>query len=319
MEAIPFEKQTSPVSQPADEIENVYCQPDGLLAEGYIVKIQQPDADRIIKAVSDKIETVAEKVVENVTATVLNTVGAMLAKTTATLEMRIDAAIRQRSADQYSEASSSFQFTPVSTTDEIDALEEKLKNEVYAKQLFVHMKRIIGHTGDACNGLNVAYGLIDHFFDRKLMLVCSWTGESRGEIRKFAMKKCDNILDLFLKLVRSVNNTFSRTLMEDFFKRITRNSKKRSESKGQRQSSIHRRARTKNGDKSNSDVRCEASNTPQVPLLLQVTLDMPEQTEPLNVAGGVDESATNSEREDEDDDDAEDEADISQDDSEEEL
>lgn len=41
MEAIPFEKQTSPVSQPADEIENVYCQPDGLLAEGYIVKIQQ--------------------------------------------------------------------------------------------------------------------------------------------------------------------------------------------------------------------------------------------------------------------------------------
>lgn len=73
--------------------------------------------------------------VENVTATVLNTVGAMLAKTTATLEMRIDAAIRQRSGDQYSEASSSFQFTPVSTTDEIDALEEKLKNEVYAKQL----------------------------------------------------------------------------------------------------------------------------------------------------------------------------------------
>lgn len=73
--------------------------------------------------------------VENVTATVLNTVGAMLAKTTATLEMRIDAAIRQRSGDQYSEASSSFPFTPVSTTDEIDALEEKLKNEVYAKQL----------------------------------------------------------------------------------------------------------------------------------------------------------------------------------------
>ncbi|XP_062714263.1 uncharacterized protein LOC134291023 [Aedes albopictus] len=253
----------------------------------------------------------------------------MLAKTTATLEMRIDAAIRQRSGDQYFGASSSLQFTPVNTTDEIDALEENLKKEVYAKQLFVHMKRIMGHTGDACNGLNVAYGLIENFFDRKLMLVCSWTGESRGEIRKFAMKKCDNILDFFLKLVRSVNNTFSRTLMEDFFTRITRNSKKRSESKGQRQSSIHRRARTKNGDKSNSNVRCvpenecstssKVSNTPQVPHLLQITLDMPEQTEPLDVSEGVDESATNSERENEDDDDAEDEGDISQDDSKEDL
>lgn len=65
----------------------------------------------------------------------LNSVGAMLAKTTATLEIKIDAAIRQRIGDQYSEASSSFQFTPINTTDGIDALEENLKNELYAKQL----------------------------------------------------------------------------------------------------------------------------------------------------------------------------------------
>ncbi|KXJ69938.1 hypothetical protein RP20_CCG025359 [Aedes albopictus] len=110
-------------------------------------------------------------------------------------------------------ATSSFQFTPVNTTDGIDALEENLKNELYAKQLLAHMKRIIGHTGDACNGLNVVYGLIDHFFDRNLMLVCSWTGESRGEIRKYSMKN---------------------------------------ESKGQRQSTIHRRAKAKNGNDCNS-------------------------------------------------------------------
>lgn len=111
------------------------------------------------------------------------------------------------------------------------------------------MKKIVGYNGDDCNGLNIAYGLIDHFFDRKVMLVCSWTGESKGESMKYPIRKCVNILDIFFKLVRSVNSTFSRSLLEDFCKRITRNSKKRSEAKGKRQSSIHRRAKSRNEKK----------------------------------------------------------------------
>lgn len=111
------------------------------------------------------------------------------------------------------------------------------------------MKRKIGNSGDACNGQNIAYGLIDHFFERKVMLDCSWTGESKGGSAKYPMKKCVNILNMFFKLVHSVNNTFSQALLEDLFKRFTRNAKKRSETKGKRQSSIHRRSKTKGSEK----------------------------------------------------------------------
>lgn len=107
------------------------------------------------------------------------------------------------------------------------------------------MKKQIGHTGDNCNGQNVCYELIDHFFDRKVLLLCSWSGGSKGETPKFSMKDCERILNIFFKIVHSVNITFSRKLLEDFFKKITRNSKKRSEAKGMRQSSIHRRIKKK--------------------------------------------------------------------------
>lgn len=105
------------------------------------------------------------------------------------------------------------------------------------------MKKIIGHTGDNCNGQNICYDLIDHFFDRKVLVLCSWSGASKGEKPKWSLKECENILNTFFKIVHSVNVSFSHKLLEDFFKKITRNSKKRCESKGMRQSSIHRRSR----------------------------------------------------------------------------
>ncbi|XP_021693075.1 uncharacterized protein LOC110677976 isoform X3 [Aedes aegypti] len=37
---------------------------EAMLSEGYVVNVEQPDADRIIKQISDKIEMVAEKVVD---------------------------------------------------------------------------------------------------------------------------------------------------------------------------------------------------------------------------------------------------------------
>lgn len=69
------------------------------------------------------------------TVTVLTSIEGMLAKTAATLELKIDAAIRSNNFNVCPEASSSFQFTPVATTAGIDALEENLKDELYANQL----------------------------------------------------------------------------------------------------------------------------------------------------------------------------------------
>ncbi|XP_062703947.1 uncharacterized protein LOC109397317 [Aedes albopictus] len=43
MEITPAEKQAPPVNQPVSEIENICCQPESLLPEGYVVNIQQVD------------------------------------------------------------------------------------------------------------------------------------------------------------------------------------------------------------------------------------------------------------------------------------
>ncbi|XP_065092432.1 uncharacterized protein LOC135713274 [Ochlerotatus camptorhynchus] len=170
----------------------------------------------------------------------------MLVTTAASLEVKLQAAMQANTVGQYQdEATSSFQFSPITSVDGIKALEQNLKEELFTKRLIIHMKKQIGHTGDNCNGQNVCYELIDHFFDRKVLLLCSWSGGSKGETPKFSMKDCERILNIFFKIVHSVNITFSRKLLEDFFKKITRNSKKRSEAKGMRQSSIHRRIKKK--------------------------------------------------------------------------
>ncbi|XP_062553525.1 uncharacterized protein LOC134218484 [Armigeres subalbatus] len=171
-------------SAPITDASNTLVAPmDTMVTEGYVVNIQQPDADRIIREVSDKIEQVCTRVATEATNSVLGSIQVMLAKTSM-LEMKIDAVSRSNTCLHDQEPSSSFQFSPVTTIEGLDNLEENLENDVYAKQLFAYMKRIIGHSGDDCNGLNIAYGLVDHIFDRKLMLVCSWTGESKGETTK---------------------------------------------------------------------------------------------------------------------------------------
>lgn len=118
-----------------------------------------------------------------------------------------------------------------------------------------YMKKVIGYVGDNCNGLNISYTLVDHFFERNVMMKCSWSGASRSTTIKLAIKNCTNILDTFFAIVHSVNTTFSKQLLEHFFKQVARNSKKRSEAKGLRQPSIHRRAKRSNNKlvKGNSD------------------------------------------------------------------
>lgn len=95
----------------------------------------QPDADRIIREVSDKIEQVCTRVATEATNSVLGSIQVMLAKTSAMLEMKIDAVSRSNTCLHDQEPSSSFQFSPVTTIEGLDNLEENLENDVYAKQL----------------------------------------------------------------------------------------------------------------------------------------------------------------------------------------
>lgn len=107
------------------------------------------------------------------------------------------------------------------------------------------MKTYIGDTGDNVNGLNMCYILVDKFFERHFMVSCSWSGGSRGNNVKHAFKKCQNILKVFFVIIRSVNQSFSIKFMEDFFKTVLKNAKKRNEAKGVRQSTVHCRPKKK--------------------------------------------------------------------------
>ncbi|XP_055547835.1 uncharacterized protein LOC129731683 [Wyeomyia smithii] len=136
-----------------------------------------------------------------------------------------------------------FQFEPVKSISNLKNLEQNLENSEYMEKFYNYLKSVIGPQGDPCNGLNVCYDLIDNIFERKFMVLFSWTGTSRSEQPKYAIREFRNILSAFFTIVKSVNNNFSIKMMESFFKSITKNAKKRSEAKGLRMSTVHRRTK----------------------------------------------------------------------------
>nr|XP_029721171.1 uncharacterized protein LOC115262686 [Aedes albopictus] len=213
-----------------------------IATEGEYVYFQQPtiDVDYIVRAVTDKIEAECSKMKQEILAAV----GSMMATLKSDMDVKIAAALRAQGNP--SDENDDFKFSPVSNIEAIHELEKHLADETYAKRFTSYMKKIVGFVGDNCNGMNISYTLVDHFFERSVMMKCSWSGASRSSAIKLAIKNCSNILDTFFAIVRSVNMTFSRQLLEHFFKQVTRNAKKRSEAKGLRQPTIHRRAKRSN-------------------------------------------------------------------------
>ncbi|XP_065074653.1 uncharacterized protein LOC135698552 [Ochlerotatus camptorhynchus] len=214
-----------------------------IMTEGEYVYYQQPvvDADYIVNAVSEKIELECSKIQQ----AMLSAIGSMMAAFKSDIDVKLAAALRAKT-NPSDENDEKFTFSPMSSTEQINELEKNLADETYSKRFISYMKKVIGYVGDNCNGLNISYTLVDHFFERNVMMKCSWSGASRSTTIKLAIKNCTNILDTFFAIVHSVNTTFSKQLLEHFFKQVARNSKKRSEAKGLRQPSIHRRAKRSN-------------------------------------------------------------------------
>lgn len=65
------------------------------------------------------------------------------------------------------------------------------------------MKKAIDHTGDNCNGQITCYALVDQFFDRRVMLNSSWSGGSKRNVPKFAIRDSKNILGVFFGIVHN--------------------------------------------------------------------------------------------------------------------
>lgn len=130
---------------------------------------------------------------------------------------------------------------PVNSVEELDLLEESLKDDRVMQKYIQSMSFICGTSGKA-NGLDSCYKLVDFFVTRPLLLQCSWTGNSRasgvkqtqenepstsGETSKVALKFYKKFRSLFLKLVMLADRDFSEVDCDVFFKRIIKNSKQR--------------------------------------------------------------------------------------------
>lgn len=104
---------------------------------------------------------------------------------------------------------------------------------------------------------NVCYQLLDEFFDRNFLVLCTWSGVSRGGVQKTVLKHFRSVLTVFFGIVHGLNPQFSRESFEKFLNSITKNAKKRSQCLGLRRSTGHRQQKkSKNGADDGSSHQC---------------------------------------------------------------
>ncbi|XP_055544302.1 uncharacterized protein LOC129729611 isoform X2 [Wyeomyia smithii] len=215
------------------------------------------EREHLKRVISDQLDLVKKEI----TNSVLSIMDALLAKTVAALKSnyqlpkpnpvypvyqpKVTSKDELHLFDMPGVSGSNFNFTPVKSAKELEILEQNLNDPFFARKMFDQMREKIGYKGDNYCGQNTCYTLIDNFFDRKFLVQCSWSGGSRSDIEKCAIKDCKNTLMMFYKIVRSTNKKFTLMLLEDFFKSVVRNAKRRSEAKGLRASTIHRRMKKK--------------------------------------------------------------------------
>ncbi|KAF5275716.1 hypothetical protein FQR65_LT16592 [Abscondita terminalis] len=195
------------------------------------------DEEKFKQELYNKLDVMKEDIINAFTSTMAKTIAAIKAE----FDEKLAMVQQMKSLDESTE----FNFSPISNSRELREIDNKLSdNELFAKEVFQHFKKIIGNVPDRSNGLDTCYIIIDHFFDKKFMVNCSWTGASRtAGVEKCSIRDCKNILKLFFTIVRSSNKNFSEKLMKEFFSGVTRNAKKRSQTVGTRQSSVHRRVK----------------------------------------------------------------------------
>ncbi|XP_062556987.1 uncharacterized protein LOC134221826 [Armigeres subalbatus] len=132
-------------------------------------------------------------------------------------------------------------FKPISSSDELNKLEEDLKDPEVLQKYLTNMNFICGANGKG-NGLDCCYKLIDYFMTREFLTECSWTGNCRvgeesksndtavGEVSdtsKVALKFFKRTRTLFMKLILLADKDFTEIDCDAFFKRVMRNSKQR--------------------------------------------------------------------------------------------
>lgn len=146
---------------------------------------------------------------------------------------------------------------PIKNISELQKLENELKDKEVMSTYVHKMKFVCGDKGKS-NGVTCAYKLIDIFFTRQFLTLCSWAGGSRSDQDKIAFKAFKNVILLFFQLIKLADINFTLEECETFFKNIIRNSVRRNACLNQRTSTVKNRPRKLNYKvKKNSNVEEE--------------------------------------------------------------
>nr|XP_019527428.2 uncharacterized protein LOC109399441 [Aedes albopictus] len=155
--------------------------------------------------------------------------------------------VRENADDEDSVDIKKNEFEPVKNLAELDAIEEKCKNDSFVANVVRSMGKIHGKHRFTGAGQTVCLQLIDYFIDRQFLRECSWTGVSKtkdpnGNLRpKIAFSKYSKFIDLFFQSVLNADELFTLESCHKFLKQCIRNSKQRVEDIKQVRASVSRK------------------------------------------------------------------------------
>ncbi|XP_055712672.1 uncharacterized protein LOC129807438 isoform X2 [Phlebotomus papatasi] len=118
---------------------------------------------------------------------------------------------------------------PIDNITEMSAIENKLaENEDFFQNMVNEFTNYLEHETENRNARSCSYAIVDQFFTRDFLLNFTWTGSTRNEGAKFAMRTFQNIIKLFYTVINNAaDSACDMAEIEDFFKSILKNSQKR--------------------------------------------------------------------------------------------
>ncbi|CAG9783541.1 unnamed protein product [Diatraea saccharalis] len=134
---------------------------------------------------------------------------------------------------------SAFKLKPINNIEELEEFELLLLDPI-EKHKLMQLLSILCTKSDG-NGITCAYKLIDIIFTREFLCKCSWSGGSRGDKIKIALKGYKNLLDFFFRMILSWDKSFTTDKNENFFKLVLRNAEQRKNIKNLRKPAMRTR------------------------------------------------------------------------------
>ncbi|XP_041968051.1 uncharacterized protein LOC121725251 isoform X2 [Aricia agestis] len=135
-------------------------------------------------------------------------------------------------------------FEPIGSANELDNLEISLKDPDFSSRLTSKLEVFCGKGKN--RGISNAYAVIDALFQRKFLTNCSWTGGSRTDDSKIALKGYKNVFNLLFSVCHASDPNFNKPDCEKFLKTVLKNARQRCNSKRIRVSTVRRRQKRKN-------------------------------------------------------------------------